>query len=257
MKILAIIPARYGSTRFPGKPLADILGKPMIQRVYEQVQKTEKINHIVVATDDERIFQAVIAFGGKAIMTSEKHPSGTDRCFEALQKTTGKFDAVINVQGDEPFIDPEQIDQLAELITQKQVDIATLISPITDESLLFDSNVVKAVISKTGKALYFSRQAIPFNRNNPKESWIAEHAYFRHLGIYAYKTEVLEAVTKLAPSGLEKTESLEQLRWLENDLYIQAGITEKESVSIDTVDDLKKIIDKIWIYTQDVCILAG
>lgn len=245
MKILAIIPARYGSTRFPGKPLADIMGKPMIQRVYEQVQKTRKIDHIVVATDDERVFQAVTAFGGNAVMTSGKHPSGTDRCFEALQKTAGKFDAVINVQGDEPFIDPEQIDQLAELISLKQVDIATLISPITDESLLFDPNVVKAVISKTGKALYFSRQAIPFNRNNPKESWLAEHPYFRHLGIYAYKTEVLEAVTKLAPSGLEKTESLEQLRWLENDFYIQAGITEKESVSVDTIDDLKKIIDKI------------
>ncbi|MCK9453186.1 MAG: 3-deoxy-manno-octulosonate cytidylyltransferase [Bacteroidales bacterium] len=245
MKILAIIPARYGSTRFPGKPLADIMGKPMIQRVYEQVQKTKKIDHSVVATDDERIFQAVIAFGGNAVMTSEKHPSGTDRCFEALQKTTGKFDALINIQGDEPFIDPEQIDQLAELITQKQVDIATLISPITDESLLFDSNVVKVVISKTGKALYFSRQTIPFNRNISKELWLTEHAYFRHLGIYAYKAEVLETLTKLVPSGLEKTESLEQLRWLENDLYIQAGITEKESFSIDTIDDLKKIIGKI------------
>lgn len=245
MKILAIIPARYGSTRFPGKPLADIMGKPMIQRVYEQVQKTQKIDDIVVATDDERIFQAVTAFGGNAVMTSERHPSGTDRCFEALQKTAGKYDAVINVQGDEPFIDPEQIDQLAELITLKQVDIATLISPIADESLLFDLNIVKAVISKTGKSLYFSRQAIPFNRNTSKELWLTEHTYFRHLGIYAYKAEVLEAITKLTPSGLEKTESLEQLRWIENDFYIQAGITEKESVSIDTVDDLKKIIDKI------------
>ncbi|MBZ0242812.1 MAG: 3-deoxy-manno-octulosonate cytidylyltransferase, partial [Bacteroidales bacterium] len=219
-----------------------IMGKPMIQRVYEQVQKTQKIDRIVVATDDERIIQAVTAFGGNAIMTSESHPSGTDRCFEALQKTAEKFDAVINVQGDEPYIDPEQIDQLAELISLEQVDIATLVSPITDESLLFDPNVVKAIISKTGKALYFSRQSIPFNRNIAKELWLAEHTYFRHLGIYAYKTEVLEAVTKLAPSGLEKTESLEQLRWLENDFYIQAGITEKESVSIDTVSDLKKLL---------------
>lgn len=244
MKILAVIPARYGSTRFPGKPLADILGKPMIQRVYEQVQKTRKINHIVVATDDQRIFQAVTAFGGNAVMTSENHPSGTDRCFEAFQKTEGKFDAIINVQGDEPFIDPEQIDQLAELISLKKVDIATLISPIKDISLLWDSNVVKVVISKTGKALYFSRQAIPFNRNAIKELWLDEHPYFRHLGIYAYKSEVLEAVTKLPPSGLEKTESLEQLRWLENDFYIQTGITEKEGVSIDTADDLKKLFNK-------------
>lgn len=245
MKILAVIPARYGSTRFPGKPLADIMGKPMIQRVYEQVLKTQKINHIVVATDDERIFQAVTAFGGNAIMTSENHPSGTDRCFEAFQKTAGKFDAVINIQGDEPFIDPQQIDQLAELISIKKVDIATLISPIKEISLLWDSNVVKAVITKTGKALYFSRQAIPFNRNTSKEFWLDEHPYFRHLGIYAYKSEALEAVTKLSLSGLEQTESLEQLRWLENDFYIQTGITEKEGVSIDTADDLKKLFKKI------------
>lgn len=245
MKILAIIPARYGSTRFPGKPLVDIMGKSMIQRVYEQVQKTQKINHIIVATDDQRIFQAVGAFGGNVTMTSESHQSGTDRCFEALQKIEEKFDAVINIQGDEPFIDPEQIDQLAELISMEKVDIATLISPITNTDLLWDSNVVKAVISKTGKAMYFSRQAIPFNRNTAKEFWLDEHPYFRHLGIYAYKSEALETVTKLPLSGLEKTESLEQLRWLENDLYIQTGITEKESVSIDTVADLKKLFNKI------------
>lgn len=245
MKILAVIPARYGSTRFPGKPLADILGKPMIQRVYEQVQKTQKIDHAVVATDDERIFRAVSAFGGNAVMTSENHPSGTDRCFEAFQKTAEKFDAIINVQGDEPFIDPEQIDQLAALISMQKVDIATLICPITDFNLLWDSNVVKAVISKSGKALYFSRQAIPFNRNAAKEFWLNEQTYYRHLGIYAYKSEALEAITKLPISGLEKTESLEQLRWLENDFYIQTGITEKEGVSIDTAEDLKKLFNKI------------
>jgi len=244
-KILAVIPARYGSTRFPGKPLVDIFGKPMIQRVYEQVQKAQKIDHIVVATDNQRIFSAVTSFGGNAIMTSENHPSGTDRCFEATQKTNQKFDAIVNIQGDEPYIDPQQIDQIAELIALNKVDIATLISPVTDKSLLFDPNVVKVVISKTGKALYFSRQAIPFNRNKASEKWLDAYRYFRHLGIYAYKNEVLEAITRLNPSGLEETESLEQLRWLENDFYIQAGITEKESISIDTPEDLKKLINKI------------
>ncbi|MDA3944377.1 MAG: 3-deoxy-manno-octulosonate cytidylyltransferase [Bacteroidetes bacterium] len=245
MRIIAIIPARYASSRFPGKPLADIQGMTMIQRVYEQVQKSKKIDQVIVATDDERIFDTVASFGGKAVMTADTHPSGTDRCFEALDKTAGHFDAVLNIQGDEPFIDPLQIDQLAELIQSPKVDIATLITPIIDTAILFDPNVVKVVRSITGRALYFSRQAIPYLRNSKADEWPEAHLFYRHLGIYAFKSEILKAVTAIAPSKLEMAESLEQLRWLENGYYIQTGVTQHEGISVDTPEDLKKLINKI------------
>jgi 3-deoxy-manno-octulosonate cytidylyltransferase (CMP-KDO synthetase) len=245
MKILAVIPARYASTRFPGKPLALIDGKTMIRRVYEQVKKAKLVTDIVVATDDDRIASEVDRFGGNFIMTSATHPSGTDRCFEALSKHHDSFDAVINVQGDEPFIAPEQIDQLAQLIKAEKVGIATLIQRIREISHLFDPNVVKVITNPEGKALYFSRQAIPYLRNFEQEKWLKEHIFYRHIGIYAYKSDVLKQITSLLPSPLEMAESLEQLRWLEQGITIQTGITNHAQFGVDTPADLEKLINKI------------
>ncbi|MBG0782317.1 MAG: 3-deoxy-manno-octulosonate cytidylyltransferase [Bacteroidales bacterium] len=245
MKILAVIPARYASTRFPGKPLALIRGKTMIQRVYEQVKKASLITDIVVATDDNRIARKVDQFDGNFIMTSATHPSGTDRCFEALSKHHKSFDAVINVQGDEPFIAPEQIDQLAQLIKPENIGIATLIQRIRDISHLFDPNVVKAITNQEGKALYFSRQAIPYLQNFEKEQWLKEHVFYRHIGIYAYKSDVLQQITNMPPSPLEKAESLEQLRWLEHGITIQTALTDHAQFGVDTPADLEKLINKI------------
>lgn len=245
MKILAVIPARYASTRFPGKPLAMIQGKTMIRRVYEQVKKAKLVTDIVVATDDDRIASEVDQFGGNFIMTSEAHPSGTDRCFEALSKHHNSFDAVINVQGDEPFIAPEQIDQLAQLIKFENVGIATLIQRIREISHLFDPNVVKVITNPKGKAIYFSRQAIPYLRNFEKEKWLKEHIFYRHIGIYAYKSDILKQITSLPPSPLEMAESLEQLRWLEQDITIQTGLTDHAQFGVDTPADLEKLINKI------------
>ncbi len=245
MKILAVIPARYASTRFPGKPLAIIQGKTMIQRVVEQVKKARLITDLIVATDDDRICDEVKRFGGKFVMTSPTHPSGTDRCFEALQKQQKTFDAVINVQGDEPFIHPEQIDQLAQLIQPEDVSIATLIQPIRDKSQLFDPNVVKVITNPAGKAIYFSRQTIPFLRNTEKEQWLESFVFYRHIGIYAYKTEALKQITNLPPSPLEMAESLEQLRWIEHGITIQTGLSEHAQFGVDTPDDLEKLFNKI------------
>ena len=245
MKILAVIPARYASTRFPGKPLAMIQGKTMIQRVVEQVKKAKLITDLVVATDDDRIADEVKRFGGKFVMTSTTHPSGTDRCFEALQKQQNTFDAVINVQGDEPFIRPEQIDQLAQLIQPEDASIATLIQAIKDKSQLFDPNVVKVITNPAGKAIYFSRQTIPFLRNTEKEQWLERFVFYRHIGIYAYKSEVLKQITSLPPSALEEAESLEQLRWLEQGISIRTGLTEHEQFGVDTPADLEKLINNI------------
>ncbi|HOI31589.1 MAG: 3-deoxy-manno-octulosonate cytidylyltransferase [Bacteroidales bacterium] len=245
MKILAVIPARYASTRFPGKPLAMIQGKTMVRRVFEQVKKARFITDLVVATDDDRIATEVKNFGGNYVMTSPHHPSGTDRCFEALQKQQNPFDAVINVQGDEPFIHPEQIEQLARLIQPEDVSIATLIQPIRDNSQLFDPNVVKVITNPSGKAIYFSRQTIPFLRNTEKEQWLESFVFYRHIGIYAYKTEVLKQITSLPPSPLEMAESLEQLRWLEHGITIQTGLTNHEQFGVDTPADLEKLINKI------------
>ncbi|MDD4086049.1 MAG: 3-deoxy-manno-octulosonate cytidylyltransferase [Bacteroidales bacterium] len=245
MKILAVIPARYASTRFPGKPLAMIQGKTMIQRVVEQVKKAKLITDLVVATDDDRIADEVKRFGGKFVMTSTTHPSGTDRCFEALQKQQKTFDAVINVQGDEPFIHPEQIDQLAQLIQPEDASIATLIQPIKDKSQLFDPNVVKVITNPAGKAIYFSRQPIPYLRNIAMDDWLTNFVFYRHIGIYAYKCEVLKQITSLPPSPLEKAESLEQLRWLEQGISIRTGLTEHAQFGVDTPADLEKLFNNI------------
>ncbi len=246
MKILGIIPARYGSTRFEGKPLAIINGKMMIQRVYEQTKKADKLSEVVVATDDERIFNAVTGFGGKAVMTSTNHKSGTDRCREVVDKIGVGFDAVINIQGDEPYINPMQINQIAELISDPQTPIASLCKPINDHDELVSHNAVKVVFDKDGKALYFSRYAIPFMRNEADDKqWMSKRTFYKHIGIYAYKTVTLKEISALPQSGLELAESLEQLRWLENGYTLRMGVTEFESYSVDVPDDIKKI-EKIF-----------
>ena len=244
MKILGIIPARYASTRFPGKPLTIINGKSMIQRVYEQALKAEMLNDVVVATDDDRIYDAVLSFGGKVVMTSSEHKSGTDRCAEVVKTINDKYEAVVNIQGDEPFINPEQINQIASLISQKDSQMASLCKPIKDADELFDNNVVKVVFDIKGNALYFSRHTIPFMRNveNEARSWMNSHTFYKHIGIYAYKTDVLEQISQLTQSELEMSESLEQLRWLENSYRIIMGITEYESYSIDTPRDVEKCL---------------
>ncbi len=243
-KFLGIIPARYSSTRFPGKPLADIKGKPMIQLVYEQASKA--LEEVVVATDDTRIYDAVKGFKGKVVMTSAAHPSGTDRCFEALlnyQKQTGRqFDVVINVQGDEPFIQPRQIEQIKTCFEEKSTDIATLIKKIQTNEVVFDPNKVKVVINKNHEALYFSRSPIPYLRQHDHSSWYAMHDFFLHIGMYAYRSKVLSEITRLDAGKLEQAESLEQLRWLENGFRIKTAETLHESHGIDTPEDLQKAL---------------
>jgi 3-deoxy-manno-octulosonate cytidylyltransferase (CMP-KDO synthetase) len=237
-----IIPARYASTRFPGKPLALIGGKPMIQIVYEQACKG--LAEVYVATDDKRIMDAVLNFGGKGIMTSADHRSGTDRCSEAvkrIEKETGKeLDIVINIQGDEPFFKPEQISLLMSCFNDETVEIATLIIQAKEKEDIFNPNEPKVVITAAGDALYFSRATIPFYREADKSEWPFRHKYYKHLGIYAYKKETLEKLTLLKPSSLETAESLEQNRWIENDYKIRTAITNWESISIDTPEDLKR-----------------
>ncbi|WP_159470676.1 3-deoxy-manno-octulosonate cytidylyltransferase [Dyadobacter sp. 3J3] len=243
MQILGIIPARYASTRFPAKALVDIGGKSMIQRVYEQSSKATHLSQIIVATDDERILNHVHQFGGKAVMTSENHQSGTDRCFEALQKTEGSYDYVINIQGDEPFISPEPINSLAKVL-DGTIELATLVKVIDSQDILCNVNVPKAVLNKRQEVLYFSRQTIPYLRGVEPEKWLDSHTFYKHIGIYAYRVDVLEAITKLEVSSLEKAESLEQLRWLENGYSIKAVVTSDDSHGVDTPDDLDRVTRK-------------
>ncbi|MCU0415999.1 MAG: 3-deoxy-manno-octulosonate cytidylyltransferase [Cytophagaceae bacterium] len=240
-KILAVIPARYASTRFPGKPLISIQGKSMIQRVYEQVIQVPEIHSILIATDDDRIESEVKSFGGPVIRTASEHPSGTDRVFEAYVKSGSTADFILNVQGDEPFIQPEQIQILIQTLHQ-DTEIATLIKPIEDVAILDNPNIVKTVINKKNQALYFSRHAIPFQRNRiDKKDWLSGNLYYKHIGLYAYRSDILAKITELEPSYLERSESLEQLRWLENGYTIQTALTHLETIGIDTPDDLKKI----------------
>ena len=239
MKVVGIIPARYNSTRFPGKPLAMIKGKTMIQRVCEQAWKS-KLDAVVVATDDIRIADEVLKFGGKYVMTDPRHQSGTDRCCEAVHMLEEQYDAVINIQGDEPFIDPRHIDLLVDMISRDDTQLASLVKRVEDAEDLFGSTKVKVVMDKTGKALYFSRNPIPFMQNVAHEKWLQKGRYYQHIGIYAYKTETLHQIAKMQPSALEQAESLEQLRWLENGLSIRMAVVAGESISIDTPDDLAK-----------------
>jgi 3-deoxy-manno-octulosonate cytidylyltransferase (CMP-KDO synthetase) len=237
-----IIPARYASSRFPGKPLALIGNKPMIQIVYEQACKS--LDLVYVATDDKRIYNTVMNFGGKAIMTSPDHKSGTDRCAEAVTKITGetrkKIDIVINIQGDEPFIRPEQLDLLMKCFTGKHVEIATLVRKTEPGEDIFNPNQPKVILNSEGDAIYFSRAAIPYIRDAEKSEWSKRHVYYKHIGLYAYRTEVLKKITLLARSSLEISESLEQNRWIENGFRIRTAVTLWENLGIDTPDDLEK-----------------
>ena len=239
MKVIGIIPSRYASTRFPSKPLAMIKGKTMIQRVWEQAWKS-KLDAVVVATDDMRIADEVLKFGGQYVLTDPNHRSGTDRCREALYMVEGQYDAVVNIQGDEPFIDPAQINQVIELIGRDDTQLASLAKRIEDEDELFSPNVVKVVMDKQGNALYFSRNPIPFMRNLDHDKWLHNGEFYKHIGLYAYKTETLCQIAEMQSTKLEMAESLEQLRWLENGLRIRMGITQLESLSIDTQEDYEK-----------------
>ncbi|MDR0506281.1 MAG: 3-deoxy-manno-octulosonate cytidylyltransferase [Dysgonamonadaceae bacterium] len=246
MKFAGIIPARYASTRLPGKPLADMLGKPMIQRVYEQVAGC--LDDVAVATDDERIYNAVQNFGGKAIMTSPNHQSGTDRCWEAYTKLSCKFDVVINIQGDEPFIQPSQIELLKNCFKDERTQIATLVKQFSadcDFDQLFNPNTPKVVLNSNRQAIYFSRSVIPYIRGKHHSEWLKSHSFYKHIGIYAYLSDVLGEISSLPPSPLEKAESLEQLRWIENGYVIKAGITNEETTGIDTPEDLEVAIRRL------------
>ncbi len=242
LQFAGIIPARYASTRFPGKPLVLIGNKSMIRRVYEQASKS--LDLVYVATDDLRIFDAVKDFGGKVVMTDPSHMSGTDRCEEAinniLAETGIKVDVVINIQGDEPFIRPEQIDLLKNCFSDPDVGIATLVRKTEPGEDIFNPNQPKVVIGSNGDALYFSRAAIPYLRDDLKEEWSFKHTYYKHIGLYAYSSEVLKKITKLSRSPLEITESLEQNRWIENGYRIRTAVTIWESFGIDTPEDLEK-----------------
>lgn len=243
IRFLGIIPARYASTRFPGKPLALVNGKPMIERVYQQA--LQAFDTVYVATDDDRISDAVRNFGGKVVMTSPDHPSGTDRICEALEKIEAlektKYDVVFNVQGDEPYIQAEALNQLKLCFNESSTHIATLAKPIRALEDILNPNHVKLVKDISGKALYFSRSPIPYLRNIPQDKWPENYNFLKHLGIYAYRSEILRRITQLKPSSLEVAESLEQNRWLENGFTIRVETTEYESISIDTPEDLERV----------------
>jgi len=238
----AIIPARYASTRFPGKPLVMIGNKSMIHRVYEQALKS--IDLVYIATDDQRIYEAARQFGGNVVMTSPDHPSGTDRCAEAAGKIMAEtginVDVVVNVQGDEPFIKPEQIDLLKSCFGDKKTELATLVRKVSPGEDIFNPNQPKVILDAGGNAIYFSRTAIPFVRDSPSSEWSEKHTYYKHLGMYAYRTGILKKITKLARSPLEKAESLEQNRWIEYGYKIRCAVTIWESFGIDTPEDLDK-----------------
>lgn len=236
MNIIGIIPARYASTRFPGKPLIDLGGKSMIQRVYEQCKKADSLSDVIVATDDERIAEHVKAFGGKVEITSDQHQSGTDRCAEVIQRYNGLCDAVINIQGDEPFINPGQINALASAFHQPHTQLASMKKKLTHEADIQNPNVVKVISNQAGDAIYFSRSPIPYRRN-PE----ARFTYYKHIGIYGYRKETLLEITQLPLGNLELAENLEQLRWIEKGYRITLVETDIENIAIDTPDDLARV----------------
>lgn len=239
MRVIGIVPARYASSRLPGKPLADIGGKSMVQRVVEQAQMSASLQRVIVATDDARVADHVRRFGGEAVITSADHPSGTDRCAEALRLIgIADYDAVVNIQGDEPFIVPAQIDELCASMKDTSVEIATLAQIVTDDGDLHDRGEVLIVTDVNMNALYFSRAAIPFLHNAQDRPVHQQFRYLKHVGMYAYRSSVLQRLVQLQPSALEKAESLEQLRWLENGYKVRIGITVHDSFCVDTQDDL-------------------
>ncbi len=251
--IIGIIPARYASTRFPGKPLIDIQGKSMIQRVYEQASQAKCLSEVIVATDDERILQHVQSFGGKAVMTHPDHPSGTDRCWEAYcfgvknqevdvnNSGITSHSYIINIQGDEPFVAPEQIDELGAVL-DGSVELASQMIPVSDHEVLFDVGEAKVIVNHNFEAIYFSRQVLPFLKGVDPKEWHNHHTYYRQVGMYAYRSDILEKITKLPVSDLEKAESLEQLRWIQNGHKIKMGLTSYESHCIDTPEDVEKVL---------------
>lgn len=240
MKILGIIPARYASSRFPGKPLVDIKGTSMIQRVYQQAKKCAMLSEVIVATDDDRIFNHVQAFGGVAVMTSPEHQSGTDRCAE-VAALHPQYDVIINIQGDEPYVDPEQIGKVAACFNSPQTELATLIKKITDIDELNNNNTPKVIVNKQSEAIYFSRTPLPYLREYPQSEWLQHFTYYKHIGIYGYRADVLQKVTLLPVSALEQAERLEQLRWLENGYRITVAETELETHAVDVPADLEKL----------------
>lgn len=240
MKILGIIPARFASSRFPGKPLADLLGKSMVERVYDQCKKASRLTTVVVATDHQKIVEHVKGFGGLASLTSADHPSGTDRCYETLTQQNETFDFVVNVQGDEPFIDPGQIDLLCGSL-DKQTELATLIQKITTVEQLLAPTEAKVVLNNRREAMYFSRSPIPFVQKVPQHEWLNQGTFYRHMGLYAYRSDILKAITQLPVSPMEKAESLEQLRWIENGYRIKTVETDAEDgMCVDTPEDLER-----------------
>jgi 3-deoxy-manno-octulosonate cytidylyltransferase (CMP-KDO synthetase) len=248
MQSIAIIPARYASTRFPGKPLAHIKGKTMIQRVYEQARQA--VEEVWVATDDDRIVEAVTGFQGRSVLTSPHHKSGTDRVNEALglieQQTGKKYDIIINVQGDEPFIHPDQIQELIRCFNDPQAQIATLIKKISNNDEVFNVNLPKVIVNRSGHAIYFSRSPIPHIRNHPSGEWIHHYSFMKHIGMYGYRTQVLREITRLEPSGLELAESLEQNRWIEHGYKIKTALTQHENHPVDTPGDLESLLQSLF-----------
>ena len=238
MKFIGLIPARYASTRFPGKPLALLGGKPVIQRVYEQV--TSVLDDACVATDDERIYNCVKEFGGKVVMTRTDHKSGTDRIEEAIEKIGGDYDVIVNIQGDEPFIQRSQIKTVCSCFDDEETQIATLGKPFTSMDAVANPNSPKIVVDNNNFAMYFSRSIIPFVRGKEQTEWLDHYPFLKHLGIYAYRRDVLRKITQLPQSSLEIAESLEQLRWLQNGFKIKVGLTDIETVGIDTPEDLER-----------------
>ncbi|OWP63132.1 3-deoxy-manno-octulosonate cytidylyltransferase [Hymenobacter amundsenii] len=242
MLAIGIIPARYASTRLPGKPLVDLGGQTMIERVVRQAQKSS-LSRVVVATDDERILAHVRGFGGEAVLTDPDHPSGTDRVRDAYEQLGIVADCIVNIQGDEPFIHPSQIDALVQLFAAPEPPaLATLVKPVVSEEELFSPHLPKVVLDGRGRALYFSRHPLPYQRQHPESEWLAHHRYLRHIGLYAYRPDVLRAITQLPPSPLELAESLEQLRWLEAGYAIQTAETTLQTLGIDTPEDVERAL---------------
>lgn len=243
MNILGIIPARYGSSRLEGKPLADIGGKPMIQWVYEQAKKA--LENVVVATDDDRIFKAVESFGGKAVMTGDHHNSGTNRCLEAFEKFTSdsgqSVDVILNIQGDEPLLEPELLTQLADCFKDKSVEMATLAAPVEDNETLLGDSSVFLTLDKNQDALYFSRSPIPHIRGVKMDQWLEHYHFLRHIGLYAFTPAALQHFANMPGSSLENAEALEQLRWLEDGRRIRVAKTSHSGISVDTPQDLEKV----------------
>lgn len=242
MKVIGIIPARYGSTRFPGKPLADILGKPMILHVLQNAQNCPDLAKVIVATDHEQIQRTVEDAGGEVAFTRSEHQSGTDRCLEAYNKQNEDFDAVINIQGDEPRLEPAMITELVQIMRKPGVKLGTLVKRIEEVGDILDPNRIKVVLNSDNKALYFSRSPIPFYKGLMAKEWLIQHNYYKHIGMYGYKPDALREITHMEVSSLEKAESLEQLRWLENGMDIHCGITRHESPAIDTPEDLQNLL---------------